>query len=81
MVMEDGAPPYRSNVASAAGEEMWIQNVPWPPHSPDLNPVDNPWKIMKSQINKREPIIDWYESSPEEIVGGRIGPVHTSRLQ
>ena len=27
----------------------------WPPYSPDLNPIENAWKLLKHQICKRNP--------------------------
>lgn len=26
-----------------------------PPYSPDLNPIENVWKLLKGEINKRYP--------------------------
>ena len=31
---------------------MAIELVNWPPYSPDLNPIENLWKMLKAKIIK-----------------------------
>jgi transposase len=29
--------------------------MPWPPYLPDLNPIENLWKILKAKIDRAHP--------------------------
>lgn len=66
--MNDGAAHYRSKVARLAQRKMRIESIPWPPESPDLNPTENLWRMMKSRINKREHLIGTKEDLKTPLV-------------
>lgn len=36
-------------------EEHGIHVVEWPPHSPDLNPIEHVWRMLKDAVNRNHP--------------------------
>ncbi|TQV90128.1 Nuf2 family protein [Cordyceps javanica] len=57
--VQDNAPTHTARLVKNwlrewAGENG-IQLVEWPPYSPDLNPIENLWKLLKEQILKKDP--------------------------
>ena len=53
--MHDNAPTHTAYVVRDALEEMEIEVMVWPPHSPDLNPIENLWALLKAEIYKIRP--------------------------
>jgi hypothetical protein len=49
--MEDNAPSHTAKVTKAFRFQNNIRKLEdWPPQSPDLNPIKNLWKIIKTNI-------------------------------
>src|SRR5271169_3045991 len=50
VLMEDGAPVHRSRVSGEWQQQHMVEKLNWPPNSPDLNPIENVWKILKDAV-------------------------------
>jgi len=50
ILMEDGASCHTANYTSHEREKHGIPKTDWPPCSPDFNPIERIWTILKSRI-------------------------------
>lgn len=53
IVMEDNAASHKSIYTTREREKEGIDKVNWPPNSPDFNPIERIWTIMKRRIQRR----------------------------
>jgi transposase len=53
--MQDGASVHTAHIIWRLLAEMGIEVMDWPPYSPDLNPIENLWALIKAKIYKIYP--------------------------
>ncbi len=55
IVQMDKAPAQNAKFTRAAIANMGLELLDWPGNSPDLNPIEGVWSLLKERINKLRP--------------------------
>ena len=73
---QDGAPCHTSRLTMSWIEEQNLNLLPWAPQSPDLNPIEHLWNLIKAKLSNKRPSSreelwklvqsEWYSVSPED---------------
>ena len=53
--MHDNAPIHNAHIVHNWLQEEEIELMEWPLYSPDLNPIENLWKLLKAEIIRAHP--------------------------
>ncbi|KAK4290146.1 hypothetical protein Pmani_002538 [Petrolisthes manimaculis] len=52
--LHDGAPPHKCKNVNQWLRENNIPEIEWPGNSPDLNPIENVWSLMKNELKGKD---------------------------
>jgi transposase len=61
--MHDNAPVHTAHIIRRILEELRVEVMIYPPYSPDLNPIENLWAIMKAKIYELYPHLEYAPDS------------------
>ncbi|KAL8300796.1 hypothetical protein RB597_005700 [Gaeumannomyces tritici] len=53
--MQDNAPIHKARATLEFLFELGVKLLQWPPYSPDFNPIENLWAILKDKLQKSYP--------------------------
>jgi hypothetical protein len=65
--MHDGAGPHRGLIVLAKLRQLGIRVMIWPPYSPDLNPIENLWALLKAEIYRLYPELEHAPDTAETL--------------
>ena len=54
ILQEDNDPKHRSKIAQKWKTENNVEVLPWSSMSPDQNPIENIWRLVKINIQKKK---------------------------
>ena len=64
---QDNAPIHTAKKTMEWFENKAIPVLEWPPYSPDMNPIEHMWAMLKRKLYQLFPDIEDFQGSEEEI--------------
>lgn len=64
---QDNAPVHTARVIKEWLDEQQFEVMAWPPYSPDLNPIENLWALLKAKIYEMHPEIKSMPNNQETL--------------
>lgn len=82
LYQQDNAPPHTAKATQQWFRDQNITVISWPPGSPDLNPIEIMWAIMKQRLESenvknltelKEKVLSIWEEFDMDLVKSLIG--------
>ena len=63
VLQQDNARPHVARATQEWLRDASVTVLKWPAYSPDLNPIEKEWQVMKHRVEKmdRRKINDWHQ--------------------
>ena len=65
--MHDNASVHTAGIVRELLTSLGVQVMIWPPYSPDLNPIENLWGLMKAEIYKLYPELEQADDTEDTL--------------
>lgn len=66
--MQDNASVHTARIVRTTLQNMGVNMMVWPAYSPDLNPIENLWALMKAEIHKLYPDLEFADDNNDTLV-------------